>query len=40
MQEIELFLNEDYLKYGIKKYVTWSYDRNPHLLISGVTGSG
>lgn len=38
--EIELFLNENYLQYGIEKYVIWNPDIAPHGAIFGATGSG
>lgn len=40
MEEIDLFLNEAYLRYGIKQYVTWNPAVAPHLIVFGVTGSG
>lgn len=40
MQEIKLFFNEAYLKYGIRQYVTWNPDKAPHIAIFGTTGSG
>ena len=39
MEEIKLFLNEAYLKYGIRKYVTWNL-ASGHLVVFGATGSG
>lgn len=38
--DIELFLNEPYLKYGIKKYTLWNPETAPHIVIFGATGSG
>ena len=38
--EIELFYNEPFLKYGIKKYVTCNLEKSPHIIIFGNTGSG
>ena len=36
----ELFLNEAYLRYGIKKHIIWDTDVAPHGAIFGTTGSG
>ena len=38
--EIELFLNELYLKYNIHSYVRWNLAKAPHAVIFGSTGSG
>lgn len=38
--EIELFLNESYLKYGITKYVLWNPAVAPHMVIFGASSSG
>jgi hypothetical protein len=38
--EIELFLLESYLNYGIRKYTLWNPAKAPHTVIFGATGSG
>jgi len=38
--EIELFLQESYFNYGIRKYTLWNPDTAPHIVIFGATGSG
>lgn len=38
--EIELFLQESYLKYGIRKYTLWNPATAPHIVIFGATGTG
>lgn len=38
--KIPIFLNERYLKYGMREYVTWNPVKAPHGLIFGTTGSG
>lgn len=40
MPELDLFLNEPYLKYGIRQYVKWNPTVAPHILCYGATGSG
>lgn len=40
MQELNLFYDESYLKYGIKKYVRWNPAVAPSILCYGATGSG
>lgn len=40
MEEIDLFLNETYLKYGIKRYVKWNPALAPHIICYGATGMG
>lgn len=40
MEEINLILNEAYLKYGIKQYVSWNPAKAPNICIFGATGSG
>ena len=40
MKKIDLFFDENYLEYGIRKYVSLDFERSPHLLIYGGTGSG
>lgn len=37
---IELFLNESYLNYGIRKYTLWNPATAPHTVIFGATGTG
>lgn len=39
MADIKLILNEEYLKYGIKQYITWNPDKAPHIAAFGATGS-
>ena len=38
--EIELFLQENYLNHGIRKYTLWNPTKAPHTVIFGATGSG
>lgn len=38
--EIRLFLQEDFLNYGIQKYTFWNPDMAPHIVIFGATGTG
>jgi DNA segregation ATPase FtsK/SpoIIIE-like protein len=40
--EVELFIREDYLKYGLSKdlYTIWNTDKAPHSVLFGMTGSG
>lgn len=38
--EIELFLQEDFLNYGIQKYTLWNPAAAPHIVIFGATGTG
>jgi len=38
--EIELFLQENYLNYGIQKYTLWNPSTAPHTVIFGATGTG
>lgn len=40
MEAIKLFLNEAYLKYGIRQYVIWNPSVAPHFVVFGATGSG
>lgn len=40
MTEIPLFLNEEYAKRGISKYISWNPAVAPHLCAFGTTGSG
>ena len=40
MMNIELFLNENFLKYHIETYILWNPDIAPHGAIFGATGSG
>ena len=40
MEKLDLFLNENYLKYGIRQYITWNPAVAPHLVVFGATGSG
>lgn len=40
MENIDLFLDERYLKYGVRHYVTWNPLVAPHLVVYGITGSG
>lgn len=40
MRKIDLFFDETYLEYGIRKYVSLDFERTPHLLLYGGTGSG
>ena len=37
---IELFFDENYLNYGIRKYVVWDTEQFAHLILFGGTGSG
>ena len=38
--EIDMFLNETYLKYGIRQYTKWKSSRDAHFLVFGITGGG
>jgi len=38
--DIELFLQETYINYGIRKYTLWNPATAPHIVIFGTTGSG
>ena len=38
--EIDMFLNETYLKYGIRQYIKWKPSRDAHFLAFGITGGG
>lgn len=38
--EIGLFLQEDFLNYGIQKYTLWNPATAPHIVIFGATGTG
>lgn len=37
---IPLAIREDVLAYGINEYCRWNFTRNPHMLITGASGSG
>lgn len=38
--EVKWFYDEEYLKYGIKKWITWNPKTCPHIVVFGITGSG
>lgn len=38
--EIGVFLQEDFLNYGIQKYTLWNPATAPHIVIFGATGTG
>ena len=40
MEDIDLFFNETYSKYGIRKYVKWYPNIAPHIMCYGATGTG
>ena len=40
MAEIPIFLNEEYAKRGISKYVLWNPALAPHIICYGATGMG
>lgn len=40
MESLDLFYNDIYLEYGIKSYVQWNPQREPHVICVGGTGAG
>lgn len=40
MARVDIVLSENFLQYGVTRYLTWDTEKAPHMAISGITGTG